>query len=583
QFEKMPEPAKSAPKKGSKKAVTKTAGKGGKKRRKTRKESYAIYVYKVLKQVHPDTGISSKAMGIMNSFVSDIFERIAGEASRLAHYNKRSTITPHQAARSATAAGHRAVVVGESGAAGLRPRPQPPSPASIRAPAPEDTRSPPHQAARSATAAGHRAVVVGESGAAGLRPRPQPPSPASIRAPAPEDTRSPVGLWSGQWTVQLVLTAQGLSLWKGLSFSLVSPVTVRRRSPTHEGVTIIVFFIIKFICTKSPCCWWDWCGALSKLGAQLVWQLLVLWTGLAPACRTLSSWLWRGWPVPGQGHQGERKESAVSPESPVQGGAQSPVSRSGVGVSVPQRGGWTVVPQRPSGVLPSAPGEREEGQRPELSSQQRVSQRLLLAKQRGLSLSREELLPGTLAGGGTVDLPAASPLVPRAAGLMSVTRSPLGRVSPADSQLETGVPDAGAGVLELRLLSLSLPAGNTPAEQSPLHPNQTLCHFQQNYKPINLPPQLTGIGQQLIMDVVSSAPVGGEGINGEGQTTEREELGVQEEGRASSRPSREEGLQVLRLGGQAPQTPERDHNVSQLRASSLSATGTWRAPGALDL
>ncbi|KAJ7983939.1 hypothetical protein DPEC_G00368740 [Dallia pectoralis] len=48
----MPEPAKSAPKKGSKKAVTKTAGKGGKKRRKSRKESYAIYVYKVLKQLY---------------------------------------------------------------------------------------------------------------------------------------------------------------------------------------------------------------------------------------------------------------------------------------------------------------------------------------------------------------------------------------------------------------------------------------------------------------------------------------------------------------------------------------------------
>ncbi|KAI4885667.1 hypothetical protein NFI96_026599 [Prochilodus magdalenae] len=92
----MPEPAKAAPKKGSKKAVTKTTGKGGKKRRKTRKESYAIYVYKVLKQVHPDTGISSKAMGIMNSFVNDIFERIAGESSRLAHYNKRSTITSRE-------------------------------------------------------------------------------------------------------------------------------------------------------------------------------------------------------------------------------------------------------------------------------------------------------------------------------------------------------------------------------------------------------------------------------------------------------------------------------------------------------
>ncbi|KAK2852044.1 hypothetical protein Q5P01_008320 [Channa striata] len=91
----MPEPAK-APKKGSKKAVSKSATKTGKKKRKTRKESYAIYVYKVLKQVHPDTGISSKAMSIMNSFVSDIFERIAGEASRLAHYNKRSTITSRE-------------------------------------------------------------------------------------------------------------------------------------------------------------------------------------------------------------------------------------------------------------------------------------------------------------------------------------------------------------------------------------------------------------------------------------------------------------------------------------------------------
>ncbi|KAB7505574.1 Band 7 protein [Armadillidium nasatum] len=32
----------------------------------------------------------------MNSFVNDIFERIAAEASRLAHYNKRSTITSRE-------------------------------------------------------------------------------------------------------------------------------------------------------------------------------------------------------------------------------------------------------------------------------------------------------------------------------------------------------------------------------------------------------------------------------------------------------------------------------------------------------
>ena len=90
--------AKSAPgpKKGSKKALTKAQKKDGKKRKRSRKESYSVYLYKVLKQVHPDTGISSKAMGIMNSCVNDVFERIAGEASCLAHYNKPSTITSRE-------------------------------------------------------------------------------------------------------------------------------------------------------------------------------------------------------------------------------------------------------------------------------------------------------------------------------------------------------------------------------------------------------------------------------------------------------------------------------------------------------
>ena len=84
--------------KAAKKAgkAQKNISKDGKKHKRKRKESYAIYIFKVLKQVHPDTGISSKAMSIMNSFVNDIFERIAAEASRLAHYNKRSTITSRE-------------------------------------------------------------------------------------------------------------------------------------------------------------------------------------------------------------------------------------------------------------------------------------------------------------------------------------------------------------------------------------------------------------------------------------------------------------------------------------------------------
>jgi len=58
--------------------------------------SYHVYIYKVLKQVHPDTGISVKAMAIMNSFVNDVFDRIALEAGRLARYNQRNTISSRE-------------------------------------------------------------------------------------------------------------------------------------------------------------------------------------------------------------------------------------------------------------------------------------------------------------------------------------------------------------------------------------------------------------------------------------------------------------------------------------------------------
>ncbi|CAF1296051.1 unnamed protein product, partial [Didymodactylos carnosus] len=91
------------PTKGSKKLVGKASKSSGsgtkvgdKKRRTRRKETYSIYIYKVLKQVHPDTGVSSKAMSIMNSFVNDIFERIAAESSRLSHYNKKQTISSRE-------------------------------------------------------------------------------------------------------------------------------------------------------------------------------------------------------------------------------------------------------------------------------------------------------------------------------------------------------------------------------------------------------------------------------------------------------------------------------------------------------
>jgi len=93
-------PAKTTEKTSKKASKTASAGADGdskkSKRRKTRKETYSSYIYKVLKQVHPDTGISNKAMAILNSFVNDIFERIATEASKLASYSKKSTISSRE-------------------------------------------------------------------------------------------------------------------------------------------------------------------------------------------------------------------------------------------------------------------------------------------------------------------------------------------------------------------------------------------------------------------------------------------------------------------------------------------------------
>ncbi|SCU93730.1 LAFA_0F17920g1_1 [Lachancea sp. 'fantastica'] len=90
-------PASKAPAE-KKPAAKKTASStdANKKRVKVRKETYSSYIYKVLKQTHPDTGISQKSMSILNSFVNDIFERIATEASKLAAYNKKSTISARE-------------------------------------------------------------------------------------------------------------------------------------------------------------------------------------------------------------------------------------------------------------------------------------------------------------------------------------------------------------------------------------------------------------------------------------------------------------------------------------------------------
>ena len=77
--------------------IKKTVKKGDKKvRRKTRHESFSLYIYKVLKQIHNETGISKKSMQIMNSFINDCFDKIALEASKLVRVNKRHTLSARE-------------------------------------------------------------------------------------------------------------------------------------------------------------------------------------------------------------------------------------------------------------------------------------------------------------------------------------------------------------------------------------------------------------------------------------------------------------------------------------------------------
>ena len=60
---------------------------------KSQNDKCSKQIYKVMKQVHPDIGISSKGMNIVNSFVTDVFEKLAQEASRLVQREKRHVMT----------------------------------------------------------------------------------------------------------------------------------------------------------------------------------------------------------------------------------------------------------------------------------------------------------------------------------------------------------------------------------------------------------------------------------------------------------------------------------------------------------
>ncbi|XP_039137341.1 late histone H2B.L4-like [Dioscorea cayenensis subsp. rotundata] len=72
-----------------------------KRRRRRRIESggeggYKRYVFRVLKQVHPGMGVSSRAMEVLDGLMSDMFERIAEEAARLSKYTGKATLSSRE-------------------------------------------------------------------------------------------------------------------------------------------------------------------------------------------------------------------------------------------------------------------------------------------------------------------------------------------------------------------------------------------------------------------------------------------------------------------------------------------------------
>jgi len=58
-----------------------------------KKESFGKYVYKVLKQVHPDTGSSSDALILMDGIMYDLFHRFATAAQSLTAEQNSPTLS----------------------------------------------------------------------------------------------------------------------------------------------------------------------------------------------------------------------------------------------------------------------------------------------------------------------------------------------------------------------------------------------------------------------------------------------------------------------------------------------------------
>ena len=62
-------------------------------RKRRRSENYTLYIQRVQKEKVPKNGISSPAMNVMNSLVTDIYGRVSTEGIKLMKAGNRSTLS----------------------------------------------------------------------------------------------------------------------------------------------------------------------------------------------------------------------------------------------------------------------------------------------------------------------------------------------------------------------------------------------------------------------------------------------------------------------------------------------------------
>ena len=80
-------------KKGEQFAASNSLGKESGRRKRSSVVRFSAYIFRVLKQVHPELSMTNKAMRVMNDFMHDIFTRLVDEAAGLVKVANKSTLS----------------------------------------------------------------------------------------------------------------------------------------------------------------------------------------------------------------------------------------------------------------------------------------------------------------------------------------------------------------------------------------------------------------------------------------------------------------------------------------------------------